>query len=222
MILSPNGPDTGTRQLGGVSGESLNFVLAVCAILISAASFYATYLQADSAERQVKAMTLPLIQFSHGNYNDVADTKEISFKLKNAGVGPAIIKSVDFRYQDKRYRSLDSILQACCGKALDTFREIYTHSKQTSTGTVEASEEAELDIGNWVSQPLENIILPGQSDYEFQKIAYGEGTQELWNTLNDERWKLQLDICFCSMLDECFITSKNGVVDKVETCLAKP
>ncbi|MFC1690280.1 hypothetical protein ACFL07_11610 [Pseudomonadota bacterium] len=52
-----------------VSSERLNFIIAVCAILISGASFYATFLQANSAEQQVKAMTWPLIEFTHSNFD---------------------------------------------------------------------------------------------------------------------------------------------------------
>ena len=86
--------DDDKARRASVSSEQLNFILAVCAILISAASFYAVYLQANSAERQVNAMTLPLIQFSHGDYDTERDTRSIYFSLENAGVGPAIINSV--------------------------------------------------------------------------------------------------------------------------------
>ena len=55
-----------TELSNGISSQRLNLILALCAILISAASFYATYLQADSAEKQVKAMTLPLIGSDEG------------------------------------------------------------------------------------------------------------------------------------------------------------
>ena len=83
----------------GLSTERLSLVLAICAILVSVASFYATYLQADSAKKQVKAMTLPLLQFHHGNYAEQDDKQRLTFGLKNAGVGPAIIKSVMLKYK---------------------------------------------------------------------------------------------------------------------------
>jgi hypothetical protein len=205
----------GQQPRGGVSAENLNFILAVCAILISAASFYATYLQADSAERQVKAMTLPLIQFSHGNYDDRTDAKEISFELKNAGVGPAIIKHVNYRYEGQSYADLEGYLDACCSEAVASFRDIYTNKKQASQDNQDLEEP---DIGSWISQPLIDVILPGQSNYQFQTIEYGNSTQQLWERLNDERWKLQLEVCFCSMLDDCYMSAKNGVVEQVDAC----
>lgn len=196
-------------ETGAVSGERLNFILAFCAILVSLASFYATYLQADSAERQVKAMTLPLIQFAHGNYDDSKQLQEISLELKNAGVGPAIINHVSFNYQGKSYANFSDFLKACCAAGVAAF------VAQRDAGTA-----ATDDIGGWVSQPIDGIILPGQSEYQFQQITYGDETADLWNQLNKERWNLALKICYCSMLDECFVTEKNGMNNEVASCLA--
>ncbi|MDT8429359.1 MAG: hypothetical protein RQ757_11390 [Pseudomonadales bacterium] len=89
-----------------LTSERLNLVIAICAILISAASFYATFLQADSAEKQVRAMTLPLLQFDHGNYNSNLNQRIIHFTLSNAGVGPAIIHSIQLAYRDDHHASL--------------------------------------------------------------------------------------------------------------------
>ena len=190
--------------------EKLNFILALCAIFISAASFYATYLQANSAERQVKAMTLPLIQFSHGNYDPEENSRAIDLELKNAGVGPAIIKRVQIKYLNKTYDSLNQFFEACC-KA-----EIVLDKAQKAL-----DQQLEMDegMGDWVSQPLDNIILPGQSRYKFQSILYGTKTAAFWDKLNSERWNMSLDICYCSMLDECYVTEKNGVVKEIKTCM---
>ncbi len=72
----------------GISSERLNLILALCAILISAASFYATYLQADSAEKQVKAMTLPLIQFTSGSWDSGEKISKLTLGLKMRALAP--------------------------------------------------------------------------------------------------------------------------------------
>lgn len=190
--------------------EKLNFILATCAILISEASFYATYLQAKSAERQVKAMTLPLIQFSHGNYDSENDLKVIDLELKNAGVGPAIIKRVQIKHREKTYASLNEFFEACC------IVELEQDKARMAAGNDGDPEE---EIGGWVSQPLVDIILPGQSTYYFQRIQYGTKTLAFWEKLNNERWHINLDICYCSLLDECFETEKNGVVEEIKYCV---
>ena len=55
----------------GFTEQKLNLTLALCAVLISLASFYATYIQASAAEQQVKAMTLPLLQYATSNVEEV-------------------------------------------------------------------------------------------------------------------------------------------------------
>lgn len=189
--------------------EKLNFIIALCAILISGASFYATYLQANSAERQVKAMTLPLIQFSHGNYDPKNDLKVIYFTLKNAGIGPAIIKRVQIEYRGAMHNSVQEFFRACCDAEL----KMYAANKKAAleSGSTE-------DYSGWVSQPLIDIILPGQSNYEFQRVGYGENSHDFWKKLNAERWGTNLNICYCSMLDECFVSERNGVVREVAAC----
>lgn len=83
-------------------------------MLISAASFYATYLQADAANKQVKAMTLPLLQFATGNWNTELERREITFTLKNAGLGAAIIKNFHFIYNKQEYSTYSEYFKACC------------------------------------------------------------------------------------------------------------
>ncbi|MCW8999769.1 MAG: hypothetical protein OQK04_13760, partial [Kangiellaceae bacterium] len=101
--------------------SKLNFVIGICAMLISIASFYATYLQANSAEQQVKAMTYPLIQYRTGNYSVDLDESAISLSISNAGVGPATIKTVKYKYQDKYYSNLYQFLAACCDPEYSEF-----------------------------------------------------------------------------------------------------
>ncbi len=50
------------------TNERLNLFLALCAIIISAASFYATYLQASAAERQVKSRNLAMARSDDGEF----------------------------------------------------------------------------------------------------------------------------------------------------------
>ena len=84
-----------------LTNERLNLFLALCAIIISAASFYATYLQANAAERQVKAATWPWLEVMTGNFNEEKNSEEITFYIKNSGSGPAIIKYVKFFHDEK-------------------------------------------------------------------------------------------------------------------------
>lgn len=201
------GPPTRGAVPRGLSADRLSLVVAICAILVSLASFYATYLQADSARKQVKAMTLPLLQFSHGNFDEATQKLRISFVLKNAGVGPAIIKSAAMRYRGEDYYSSADLFEACCPEEWERFKS-----------EVLAVESEDRDIH--LSSPLVNAIIPGQTDYRFLSIEEHEAGKDFWHKLDKERWSLRLSICFCSLLDECYLTEEVGLYTEVDQCPA--
>lgn len=184
-------------KIRGLSAERVNLVIAACAILISAASFYATYLQANAAEKQVKAMTLPLIQFTHGNHNPERNQLAVSFSLKNAGVGPAILKSVDLLYRGKSFDTLNGFFEACCENEYAAYRDYEAN--------LAADEFSSMD-GAITTQPLTGVILPGQSDYKYFELFFHKSTGKFWEKLNQERWNLELNVCYCSLLDDLVAT----------------
>jgi len=188
----------------GFTSQKLNLTLALCAVLISVASFYATYLQASAAEKQVKAMTLPLIQQYSGNYDNEAKAKIITFYLENAGVGPALIKSVSYNYQGVEYPNRTAFLKACCDKEFKDYRQKLNNGVEVKFGIL--------------SSKLLNTIIPAQTKIKHYQIHYSELANGLWKKLNDERFKVKLNICYCSLLDECYVTKKNGVVEPVASC----
>jgi len=190
----------------GINSQRLNLILAICGIVIALASFYATYLQAEAADKQVKAMTMPLIQFGHGNHDSKLNIKSIGFELSNSGMGPALIKSVIYKYQEKNYYGVQSFYNACC------------RPPQTDAQNSELIETANNPRPNTVTSILLNTILAGQESKQFLKAHHRDNDPEFWNKLNNARWKLRVEVCYCSMLDECYITEKNGVIDPIEQC----
>lgn len=190
--------------------DNLGVIIAVCAILISAASFYATYLQARAAERQVRAMTMPLLRFTHGNFDEVSKTAYLEFTLKNAGVGPAILQSVVFKYKNQNLSELGDFIRACCAAEAAQYRE-----------QIQQLLDAHNDVtqGGSVTSPLHaGVIIPGQDEYNFYGLYAHENSDVLWNKINEERWKLSLDICYCSLLGECFQTLAGTTVEEVKAC----
>jgi hypothetical protein len=147
-------------------------------------------------------MTMPLIQFSHGNSD--SSSKVLTFTLDNAGVGPALIKSITLKYKDKIMDDLAEFYVACC------------LLKQPSTTLSE--KIAVLSKINNMSTQVTNTILAGQSSNRFLSVDYESNDAVFWNKLNKARWKLRVEICYCSMLDECYITEKNGVIESIEQC----
>ncbi len=141
-------------------------------------------------------MTLPLIQFTHGNWQETTQTESLSFILKNAGIGPAIIKNITLKYQGNHYTNWNSFYLACC-------LEKNTPEKQTI---------------NAITNPTDNAILAGQSEFQFITIDKSNNDEMFWSKLNQARHQLSLTICYCSLLDECYMTEKNGVIEAVDYC----
>jgi len=184
----------------GISSQRLNLILAVCGIVIALASFYATYLQAEAADKQVKAMTMPLIQFRHGNTDNDLETQIISFTLGNAGIGPALIKSVVYKYKGQSYYSLSRFLTLCCTSKQELQQDQTPINIRSTTST------------------LIDTILAGQTEQRFLSIYRSNNDVDYWDKLDKARWQLNVEICYCSMLDECYITEKNGVIESIEQC----
>lgn len=197
-------PETPVKSQG-LSATKLNFILALCAMLISAASFYATYLQANAAEKQVKAMTLPLLQFGTSNYNPETNQKKISFVIKNGGVGPALIKSIKYQYDDIETKDIFQFLRDCCQANLEKFDNLFKIT-------------AGLKQGGYATSRVNHTILTAQDEVQFFMLYHGKDSKNLWEQLNVERRRLSVEICYCSLLDDCFVTNGINKVEPIKMC----
>jgi hypothetical protein len=174
-------------------------------VLISIASFYATYLQASAAEKQVKAMTLPLVQYNTGNIDVKTNEPVVTFSLTNGGVGPAIIKTVTYQFNDKSSSNFFDFLRDCCLKELE---ELNAHPKKVM----------DLSKGGYVTSSTNSVVVPAQDKIEFYKLYKGELSEGLWSKLNQARRNLKVEICYCSLLDECYLSRDKGIVEPVAAC----
>lgn len=180
----------------GLNSERLNLVLAVCAILISGASFYATYLQAESAENQVRAMTLPLVRFEHSNFDSELNERAVTFSLNNSGVGPAIVQGVEFVYGESRHSSLPALYRACCEMEYESYQQFQSEML--------SRESVDILDGGMFTRPIDEFVIPGQSEYQFLGLYRATGNSAFWDKLDQIRWRLGISICYCSMLGDCF------------------
>jgi len=191
--------------------NNASVVIAFSAILISLASFYATYLQAIAAEKQVKAMTFPLLDFGHGNYDNSINQLAINFNISNSGMGAAVIKDTKLLYKGVYHNSYMSFLKACCANEYNEYQKIIDSYQN---GMLEVKE------GALFSAPINNIIIPPQSEHTFFKLFKAPYSSELWTLLNKERWNLNLEVCYCTLLGDCFKTMNNVIAEPVDSCIA--
>ena len=192
-----------------LSADKVNLIIAICAILISLASFYATYLQASAAEKQVKAMTLPIMGFSHNNYDEQAKRSVIALGMSNSGMGAAIVHSTKLLYKGVAYAHPIEFLKACCASEFERY---------TSSSKLRDNNGNKIESVGYITSPINQFVLPAQSDHNFFKLYAHQDSHELWKRLDDERWRLEVEFCYCSMLDDCFTSNGHGLAKAVPAC----
>lgn len=146
-------------------------------------------------------MTLPLLQFATGNWNTELERREITFTLKNAGLGAAIIKNFHFIYNKQEYSSYSEYFKACC-------EQEYAQMKKRA-------DKSNISL---VTSFLPNSILAGQSSNTFISLNHTEASQIFWDKVNQARFDTQLEVCYCSLLDDCYLSNTKGIAKSVENC----
>lgn len=183
------------RLIKRPSQDHLNLVIALCAVLISAASFIATYVQSEASLNQVKAETWPYLQIDHGNLDDNLQ-KEVYYILENVGVGPAKVKSFRIKLQDQYLHNSSHLVQL----VFDEDGNAGCDKKCIITNTVSPK------------------ILPQGDSLKLFSLLPDEDNLPLWYTLNTIRWRLKPEACYCSLLDECFETNFDTEPTPVDEC----
>ena len=184
--------------------ENINLIVAVCAVLISAASFYATYVQSTVAERQVRAETWPYIQISSGNYDLEKEQRRVYVVAENVGVGPAHLVSFQLFYDRESVANISQLIAKCC---LDD-----DENQRDEEGKVKPEYGAII-----TTSPSPGILPAGKQKAAFSLVATDEN-QVFWEKLNKARFKLTGKACYCSLLDECFETELYGEPTPVAIC----
>ena len=199
-----------------LSQDKINLLLALCAIIISGASFYATFLQANAAEKQVKAGTWPWMQFVTGNFDLDERSQVITFKLKNSGAGPALVKYLKYDHEGKEHFDVYELIGACCF-------DISAYEKALLALQEKNKKIDYFSEFGWLlsSFARNSLVQPGDEInlLSFKKTKYNE---KFWNTLDKERFKLKVEVCYCSILEDCYISNGLGETQEVEMCPAIP
>ena len=187
------------------SKDTLNLVIAVCAVLISAASFVASYMQSEAAFRQVQAETWPYLQIESGNTSGtgVEDDRFITYSLANVGVGPADVKSFELYYDGNHIKTINDLMPLCCM-------------------TVDEDYDDQLRAAGFVtSTPAPKILASGGNAYVFG-LPLRDHNSELWSKLDRARFKLKAKACYCSLLGECYETDFVSSPVEVTMCRTNP
>lgn len=178
----------------------LDFVIALCALLISTVAAVATVYQTHVIARQFSATVWPYVSFDE-NFAPW----QVQLVVRNDGLGPAIIRSVGLTFDGKAEPSLENILV-----------ELARRDPQMTTRSRAALRSgAKLRIST--STPTAGMVIPANS----QHTLFEADGDLLVHYLSPEVKHLGITLCYCSLTGTCWTQSfhdRTGEPTAVSSC----
>jgi hypothetical protein len=141
----------------------------------------------------VAAASWPMLQVGSSSVDDKGNSV-ILFRVTNAGVGPAKVRSFELFYKKKPMSGAVQLVRTCCKQDFD--RSI-------------PEEEDRKDFFITGGVPG-NVIRAGETD-TFMQMGLGTSNEAVWRALNTARNNdVTYRICYCSVFDECWLNTVSG------------
>ena len=133
--------------------------------------------------QQVRAAVWPILEFDSSN-------GPIRFTLANKGVGPAIIKHVILKVDNRPVKNWAEVLEKILGPGY--------HPGEES------------DMSGRVFAAGESIAVFTPHDEAQNPIPFDK-SNPLWAKLDTDRSRVTVEICYCSTLGECWTLRGGGL-----------
>jgi hypothetical protein len=174
----------------------MEYLIGGAAVLISAISLQIGVSSNATQERLLAASTWPYVQYGTGNRLEDG-TSAITLNLQNAGVGPAWVQTVQVYYEQAVQPNVSALLQSCCGAA------------------------ASQPLNTITSDPA-RVLIVGETS-TFLRFDEAKADAALWARFNQERFRLRVVACYCSVLEDCWVMdSSESKPAPVAQCPAVP
>jgi hypothetical protein len=179
-----------------------DIAIALAVVLVSVGSLYVSLHTGHTMEklveqnsRLVRANSVPLLQFDHGNIGD--DGKpEIYLSVRNVGTGPARIVWFEILQDGRSVRSPRDLLPR------DLNRQV-----------------TQLDT---ITSGIAPSMMPAGEARKILKWklpARDTSARSAWEQVDKARFRLVAEACYCSLFDECWRTGAQADIPKpVATC----
>lgn len=191
---------------------SFDMIATLGVLIVAVASLAVAVENTIESRRMVAAESWPFLQFGHGNATD--DLRfAITIAVGNSGVGPAMLESLEIWLGDTPLAGSADLLRACCddaeGTRLARFRERVMAAYQ---------DQGE---GLWASSRAQGRVIAAGDEVALLQMRRTPEVAEVWDLLNEARWRLRARACYCSVLGECWVTDFKQLrptpVDRCET-----
>jgi hypothetical protein len=174
-------------------------VVSISAIFISAISLYVAIQHGKTERDLVAANVWPFPRQILSNGYDAKGT--IAIGLSNVGVGPLKVRSFELFYRGRSVRSGLDLLRQCCG-----------------LGASDAAVKSQLPHGFRYSQVDETVLRPGEDD-PVLRVERSDVAPEVPDRLSKALGQLSFRVCYCSVLDQCWINDlKSTRTEPVREC----
>jgi hypothetical protein len=165
--------------------KHFDVIVSVAAIFISAVSLYVAIQHGKTERDLVAANVWPFPRAILSNGYD--DKGSIAIGVSNGGVGPAKIQSFELFYRGQPVSSGLDLLRKCCG-----------------LNPGKAAVKAQLPDGIRYSIVDETVLRPGEENAVL-KVRPSAITPEVPDRLKLALPQMGFRICYCSVIDQCWI-----------------
>jgi hypothetical protein len=174
-------------------------IVSISAIFISAVSLYVAIEHGRTERALVAANVWPFPREILSN--DYGNERGIAIGFSNAGVGPVTISSYEVSYRGHPVSSSLDLLRKCCGLPADP-----------------AGVRAALPHGFYVSVADQTVWRPGE-DNPVLIVHRDASAPAVPNRFKDALQDLTFRVCYCSVLDQCWVSDLKSVqVRPVRSC----
>jgi hypothetical protein len=171
---------------------------AVGALFVSAVSLWVGIRTENANEQLVAASTWPYLLVESSNATPDG-ARLIHMDVTNSGVGPAKVESFELFWKGRAWASAEQLVVACCGyKPYDFAREIGKPARTTM-----------LQGG------VQGTVIRAGETRNFISLLLAPDNAEVWSRLNQARQDMSYRVCYCSVFDECWIDTFNGILPQV-------
>lgn len=163
------------------NGNKVEFLVAICALFTSAMAVYMAWDQGSVMRAQQHGAVFPVLQVD-GFVDDDGQSTSVGINVRNSGVGPALIESVEFFVNDEKTERFEGYL--------DSLPRGFDLSYAAIAGRALAPDETVTAISmRWPNNAFDRSVI--------SKI---QNDSDAWS----------LEICYCSVFDRCWKTTEIG------------
>lgn len=179
-------PATQDPRAPAIRRDGHERLLSICAIAISAISLWVAFDTQQSNRQLVAEAAWPFVQvFASGGSEE---PRVLSLNIGNAGIGPAKIKTLEVFWNGRAYRSAAELLKDCCGR--------------------QPPDAPDSALG---TSSVAGTVLRAGDTVPVIRYALSPQNADIWNAFRTQRFKLSHRICFCSVLNECWLTKTQEI-----------